>query len=564
LLATSLFALPVGDPRTPDSKALAEANIHVEQGVHEISLHTFMGASKIDYPGLGGTKYSPGFGAAFSYSFFFTPRWGFLVGGGLQLFNNRGTFVEMKPYGLEFTDDHPDFGNDRVELYYELFGYSETQWSMMFMIPTMLQYMSNESRNKAFYYALGAKIGIPFAGNYEGRVDGARLCGYYPRFVGPSPPDYNFAACWADDTRNLKDPSVGFGEFGDAISNSRLKLSTAFFAAAELGVKWRLYNKLAVYTGFWLDWALNDVAIRSINDRPFKWTPILDSGDPLTPNADIEFYSRTTGKAVPVSMGFTVRFAFGATTHHPVPDSLRWIKEVFKRDSLLEIRDSVIEKMVLDSIRAANENEFSKAKIDALLDSLVHCRRACMIDMISRMEMDRKADSLARISEIERLAKIEAERQFALLKAREDSLARAAQLETEKEARLADFRRRLFTLESGLDNYSITQTVPSENARVRLDSAAVLMRDYPDLRLRIIGHTCDRGTYEANVRLGMQRAQSAINYLVMNKGISSDRLQAQSRAGLEPMVPNTNEQNRRQNRRIQIIVVEGATTGDTP
>jgi outer membrane protein OmpA-like peptidoglycan-associated protein len=327
-------------------------------------------------------------------------------------------------------------------------------------------------------------------------------------------------------------------------AHSRLRFGTTFFAATEAGVKWRLYNRLAVYTGFWLDWGLNDISTSRVSDDDFTWTPTQGhSGDDLTPKADLVFRSRTKGRAIPASMGFTVRFALGAGDRYAVPDSVKWIRQIHSRDSLLALCNARTQELE-DSLAIARQVS------ETLLDSLVECHRGCMQELKNRDDMRRLADSAA-------ASRLQSELLAAREKARLDSLARAAQLERERAARLADFRKKLEALANGLDNYKVTQTVPSDQAREKLDIATALMRDYPDLKIRLTGHTCDRGTHEANVRFGMQRAMSAKNYLI-SKGIDQSRLEVASKAELEPLVPNTSEDNRSRNRRVQIEILEGA------
>ena len=537
IFATALHALPVGDPRMPEISE-AKSDIPVEQGVHEISLHTFMGVSKIDYPDMAGTQFSPGFGAGFSYSYFFSPKWGITIGGGLQLFNNRGTDINGNfRHHLEAND----FENERVILYYDFRGYVETQWSMMVMVPLMFQYQTNESRNKAFYYAGGAKIGMPFAGSYKGSVESAMVCGYYPNKLGEPPAKYNFNDCNRDGF-GIGSEELGFGDYGAVSSYEKLKLNTAIFASVEAGVKWRLYDKLAVYTGFWLDWAVNDVAKRSAVDQPFTWTPKLSyAEDPHTPNGKIDFKSRTEGKAIPASMGFTIRFAVGAGSHYKEADSVRWVNELIYRDFMLDNSFARIERLTADSARMADS-----------IAMLTH-KTEVMLAAIGEAAMQRQLDSLEAI----RLADIERARIAALEQARLDSMERARILEQARAARLAEFRARLALLANGLDEYSVTQTIPSPRAQEKLDSAAVLLQDYPDLRIRVTGHTCDKGTYDGNLRTGMQRAQSAKNYLVNTKGIRPHRIEIATKADTEPLVSNISEENRRKNRRVQVEIVEG-------
>lgn len=79
------------------------------------------------------------------------------------------------------------------------------------------------------------------------------------------------------------------------------------------------------------------------------------------------------------------------------------------------------------------------------------------------------------------------------------------------------------------------------------------MKQYPDIKINCIGHTCDRGTDDANMKVGLQRAEAAKDYLVKN-GIASDRISTESKGSREPMVPNNSEENRRLNRRVEFNV----------
>jgi len=406
----------------------------------------------------------------------------------------------------------------------------------MFMIPVMLQYQSNEYRNKAFYYALGIKLGFPFAGAYQGKASRSRVCGYYPDIWGELDESgiraIKFSDCserYFGEANGSED--LGFGDFG-----------------------WRLYSKLAVYTGFWLDWGLNDVATSALAGHPFTWTPRDKRPEGSeTPAADIAFRSRTGGRAFPMALGFTVRFALGGGSHHALIDTLRWVRRINELDSLLSLCNARKAKLEADNLEAANTIAFLSDKADALLDSLLECRSSDM----DRDALRRQIDSLAREAEAKRLADLERARLAALERARLDSIEWYNQLQRDKAARLADFRSKLNSIMNGLDDYRITQTVPSEAAKKKLNIATELMLDYPDLRLRIVGHTCDRGTHEANVRFGQQRAESAKNYLI-SRGISAGRIETASKAEIEPILPNNSEDSRRKNRRVQIIILEGA------
>lgn len=88
-----------------------------------------------------------------------------------------------------------------------------------------------------------------------------------------------------------------------------------------------------------------------------------------------------------------------------------------------------------------------------------------------------------------------------------------------------------------------------------LDRKVEVMRKYPNLNVRLVGHTDDLGTDDLNQRLGMDRAQSVKAYMVA-KGISPSRLETASKGKHEPYISNTDDGRRRSNRRVDIILIK--------
>lgn len=78
--------------------------------------------------------------------------------------------------------------------------------------------------------------------------------------------------------------------------------------------------------------------------------------------------------------------------------------------------------------------------------------------------------------------------------------------------------------------------------------------------IRIEGHTCDLpprsgAKYPTNWELSTARATNVLRYLLEYKGLDVNLLSAAGYAGTHPIVPNTSEQNRRKNRRVDIVIV---------
>ncbi len=72
---------------------------------------------------------------------------------------------------------------------------------------------------------------------------------------------------------------------------------------------------------------------------------------------------------------------------------------------------------------------------------------------------------------------------------------------------------------------------------------------YPDLRIKIIGHTDSQASKRYNMVLSRRRAES-VKRILMRWGIDSSRLEAEGRGESEPIAPNNTAEGRQLNRRV--------------
>lgn len=84
-----------------------------------------------------------------------------------------------------------------------------------------------------------------------------------------------------------------------------------------------------------------------------------------------------------------------------------------------------------------------------------------------------------------------------------------------------------------------------------LDSVAVMMLRYPNLKLHVNGHACRIGTDAYNRRLALRRAQ-VVAALLQQKGVSADRMHVVSYGATHPYRYNQKHQLSR-DRRVEII-----------
>jgi outer membrane protein OmpA-like peptidoglycan-associated protein len=87
-----------------------------------------------------------------------------------------------------------------------------------------------------------------------------------------------------------------------------------------------------------------------------------------------------------------------------------------------------------------------------------------------------------------------------------------------------------------------------------LDEGATVLTHYPALRVRISGHTDNRGKHDYNVELSLSRANAVKEYLV-GKGIASERIETLGAGPDAPVETNDTADGRAKNRRIEFEIL---------
>jgi len=88
-----------------------------------------------------------------------------------------------------------------------------------------------------------------------------------------------------------------------------------------------------------------------------------------------------------------------------------------------------------------------------------------------------------------------------------------------------------------------------------LNVLASLLKQAPDLRIRVTGHTDNTGRASENLGLSRSRARSVTAYL-SDRGVASEQLIAQGYGDTQPIADNETEAGRARNRRIEINYVD--------
>ena len=113
-------------------------------------------------------------------------------------------------------------------------------------------------------------------------------------------------------------------------------------------------------------------------------------------------------------------------------------------------------------------------------------------------------------------------------------------------------------LKLSLENISFEpdSAVLTKQEALRLKEIAKILTKYKDKHIRIVGHTADRGTPEAQMKLSALRAKAVAKELLHYNAISSKNTEIQGKGASEPIASNKTEKDRKKNRRVEIFITE--------
>lgn len=118
----------------------------------------------------------------------------------------------------------------------------------------------------------------------------------------------------------------------------------------------------------------------------------------------------------------------------------------------------------------------------------------------------------------------------------------------------------LVPIESGqkveLKNVFFQQSTANliETSYPELDRMVEILKANPAVRIELDGHTDNQGDAALNLALSEKRVETVKAYLV-SKGIEHKRITTKAFGGTKPIAPNNSEENRKKNRRVEIIIL---------
>jgi hypothetical protein len=180
--------------------------------------------------------------AGIGYTTFFSQQIGFHLGMGFGFINLDARIDNKETVTFGMIDENSLL----FDKYTTLSDYKETKKATFLSIPAMLQFQQTPTRIRphVFYAMGGAKFVFQQQTDYNASVATLSNAAYYPEFD-------NWAA-----TQEFANLGIFDGNNNDGKFNPELFVNLAF----EAGMKWRISNNTILYTGAFLDYALNDPA----------------------------------------------------------------------------------------------------------------------------------------------------------------------------------------------------------------------------------------------------------------------------------------------------------------
>jgi OmpA-OmpF porin, OOP family len=102
--------------------------------------------------------------------------------------------------------------------------------------------------------------------------------------------------------------------------------------------------------------------------------------------------------------------------------------------------------------------------------------------------------------------------------------------------------------------FDVGQSTLLSGAKTEIDKIISVMKEYPETRWRVEGHTDSTGSYSVNKKLSLKRANAVASYIIEN-GIDESRIETIGAGPDKPISDNSTATGRAMNRRVTIELI---------
>jgi outer membrane protein OmpA-like peptidoglycan-associated protein len=97
------------------------------------------------------------------------------------------------------------------------------------------------------------------------------------------------------------------------------------------------------------------------------------------------------------------------------------------------------------------------------------------------------------------------------------------------------------------------KSILKPESKPALQEITKLLKADPNLKLYVVGHTDNTGTFDANIKLSMDRAAAVVNSLVSEYSVNASRLRGYGNGPTSPVASNDTEEGKALNRRVELV-----------
>jgi OmpA-OmpF porin, OOP family len=101
--------------------------------------------------------------------------------------------------------------------------------------------------------------------------------------------------------------------------------------------------------------------------------------------------------------------------------------------------------------------------------------------------------------------------------------------------------------------FDVAKAIVKEESKPSLQEIAKLLKENPSLKLYVVGHTDNTGSFDSNMKLSMDRAAAVVNELVTKFSVNAANLKACGAGAICPVASNEKEEGRALNRRVELV-----------
>ena len=448
----------------------------------------------------GAHKNQTGYGGYLGAQYFFNRHWGVSLSGEFVVYNTMSLYDDKSFLFNEETDNEGDSYNLKIHLK----NWKENQRTYFLEMPIMALYQHKfgKKEHHGFYLGAGIKTQIPVSNSFRNSEGEVRVSGYYPRWNLPL----------GEEGLSVEIPQHGFGNNENRQWAGLHNLKAGLALVGEFGFLIGLSPRVDLTLGISADYGFTNISKRMDNllgpiegktqqegqyiSEMIYYNGILNSNQTTRINT-----SSVRGK-----VGLRIKIGKLKEREEDSDDPIKKLAEILNNMESGGKRDTIIINPVVLPIYLPSSNDDVQERAGLGTGSGIR----------------QTGDDGGFTSDV-----------------------RTKKGGTIPQTVVEDLEESIY--------FDLNECILTAKAKEVLNQKVALMKKYPQAIISVVGHTCNIGSGNYNDVLSRDRAEAAKYYLI-KKGISPARIITLSEGMKNPTYPNTSEQNRELNRRVDFYM----------